>query len=833
MDTSEGLTFVNRGAELAFLNACLHRSESVPALIIIRSPPGFGKSRLTDELNNRCDVLGLTFCIVDPSIRARIGTARLYDGFFLQRCAAELSAMAEAGKAKWPTLSMFLKARRWTTVREKKRTDAILELPSYGLVYRLVLDYSARFFGFGRFSPAQLLSSDQSEAVRLCSEFVEHILTTNSIGLIVREVQHSDLDSLRTLLRINQLASGPDLILEYTCGVEEFEPEHQKLFLRAAEMHKNFHILELVRLDPEHLEYLIRHNVKSDFDLTSDFYLSWNGNLRSIIELRYQIGIGQKITSAAQIGNVLGNLARTIERHIGDLPQLEKLILATSIAHIEAIDRWTLVQTINSIAPRTASKDFNNALMELIDRHGFLAQSGGTFRIQNETVALSLGGASLIRPLVALAEKALREHYTRLIDKAEYGSVGISAAVRQLFRLCARTKDAAGLVRATEALSAEVKRSQDQSIYVDVVADAIEADPGLYAKDYDQLVIWAASLAYDVCDWGRAASLLEIKIEQDAFSRAMRACALQEIGRHDEALSLASDINVHAINSNERLTAGLIEAIIIGCRGQQAAARMKLNNLIEDPKNRNSPLVGYAYRFFEVVAEVGESVVMLRESVDWFERFGFAKSKAYSQLPAAVLMARSGNIEAARSLIFEAERALANEIRDQHMILNNRAAIDLLEDMPDFGACKELLSTALRYARDDYSELTILTNLGLTYWGLMEIDAAVDCVDKAIAILKHHDFAEEDIYWPVCFNAGQILSAAGLVDRRNEVLRFPQEHGHPVTINRRYWAYRYGEIADIDDQFRFLASRPRHPLYLSHWLIDLDGLNLLKQAQPL
>jgi tetratricopeptide (TPR) repeat protein len=831
MDTSEGLSFVNRGAELAFLNNCLRRPEAAPALIIIRSPAGFGKSRLTDELSIRCDIPGLTFCIVDPSVRARTGAARLHDGFFLQRCAAELSTIAEKGNATWPTLETFLKTRRWRTVREKAQSDTISELPSYGLAYRIAFDYAARFFAFGRFSAKQLLNSDRSDAVRICSEFVEAVVTTNSISLVVREVQHSDLDSLRMLLRVNQLASGPDLILEYTCGPEEFEPEHQKLFMRTAELHNNFHILELVRLDSTHLEYLIRHNIKSNFDLTSDFYLTWNGNLRSIIELKYQVGIGQKITSPAQIGNVLGNLNKTLELHIGELPSLQRLILAIVLVHIEAIDRWTLIQAVASINPRTASNDLNAALRELIDQHRFLAQSGGIFRIQNETIALAASDSPAIRPFIALAEKALRDHYAGLVDRAEYGGVGISAAVRQLFRLCARTRDVAGLVHATEALSAEVKRSQDQSVYVDVVATAIEADPALYAQDHDDLIVWAASVAYDVCDWGRVANLLVLKINQDSFSWAMRAFALQEIGRHDEALSLAHEIRAQAACSDERLTAGLIEAIILGCRGQRAAARLKLNELVDDPENQNSPLIGYAYRFFEVTAEVNESFDKLRASIDWFERFGFHKSKAYSQLPAAVLMARKGNVGGGRSLMIEAERALAREIRDQHMILNDRAAIDLLDDSPNFASCKEMLLSALRYARDDYSELTILTNLGISYLGMNEIDSAIDCVDKGLAILKHHDFAEIDIYWPVCFNAGQIFSAAGLIGRRDEVLRFPREYGQPVTVNRRYWAYRYHEIADVDEEYKFLASRRSHPLYLSHWLVDLEGLNLLKQAR--
>jgi tetratricopeptide (TPR) repeat protein len=831
METSDGLEFVNRGAELAFLDGCLRRAGSPPVLIIIRSPPGFGKSRLTDHFKAQSNIPSLHFCIVDPSIRARTGSARLHDGYFFQRCAAELTSMAEAQKAQWPTLSAFLKKRRWKTILERRRTDAFSELPSFGHGYRIAFDYAARIFGWGRYSVTRLLTADQSDAVRICVDYAEYVLTTHPICLVVREVQHSDLESLRNLLHANSLSVGPRLLLEYTSDNGQFEPEHQKFFLRTAEAHRNFHILDLFRLEPEHLSYLIRRNVKSDFALTSDFYLSWNGNLRSIIELKFQIGIGRRITSADQIRKVLGNLTETLDQHIHELAPLHRLILSLVLAHVEAIDRSTLTQMIGKIDPRATSGVLSKALVELVGVHGFLAQGDNAYRIQNETIATSLANASSIQPLLAIAEKALRDYYAQLIERAAYIGVGLSAAVRQLFRLCARTRDAAGLVRATETLSAEVRRSQDQLIYVDVVAGAIEADPSLYAKDHTDLMLWAACLAYELCDWERVEKLLVLKSNQDGLSRAMRACALQEIGRHDEALLLVSEIDKHATHSDERLAAKLMEAIIIGCQGQHDEARAKLNSLIGDLNYLGSPLLGYAYRFFEVIADLNECVERLRVSIELFSQHGFEKSKAYSELSTAVLVARTGDLAGGRSLIAEAQRVLAGEVRDQHMILNNGAAIELLDDRPDFRACSEKLLTALRYARDDYSELTILTNLAISYWGAEELPSALECVDRILGILRHHDFADQDIYWPVCFNASRILAAAQLVNRSDEVLRFPREKGRQVTVNRGYWAYRYGEVTDLDGCYAFLASRRHHPLYLSHWLIDLDGLNLLKQAR--
>jgi hypothetical protein len=831
METRSELEFVNREDELAYLVDWLRSPHLTPPVIIIRSPPGFGKSRLTDHLSQRTDFRDQRFCIVDPSIRTGVDVLRVYDGFFLQRSAEALSTLANSYQGQWPTFAAFLHTRRWKTTTEKQTLEAFSEMPTSSSLYKIALDYAARLWGFGRYSARELLHSDRFEAVKACSEYVQYVLKHFPIVLIVRETQHLDMESLRTLLRLNQFELTPPLILEYTSETNEFGPDHQKLLIRVAETHTNINILDLTRLSLEHLTYLIRRNVRADLALNSDYYLTWSGNLRSIIELRFRVAIGQHRVNAVDMVNVLTSLNRSLESHLAQLSSIQHLLLAIVAANIEALDKQSLSRVFAEIRPAIPQNALNMAIRELIEVHGFLSKSDGSYRIQSDTVSTALAGAPFFRPIIALAERSLREHYAMAIETASYDRIGLSAAVRQVFRLCARTKDATGLLRAVDILALEVKRSQDQSMYVDSVVSALESDPQLYAHDHDELVTWAASLAYDVCEWERAANLLYLKQTQDSFSQAMRACALQEIGRHDEALALAPIIRANATHSDQRLIADLIESIIGGCRGEHEFARRNLKKIILTSEYQTSPLLGYAYRFFEVVQGYAECADSLNRSIDWFEKFGFVKSRAYSQLPLAVIAARLGQIEAGRRLILEAERALVNEVRDQHMVLNNGAAVELLDATPDFRDCKKKLLAALLLVRDDYSELTVLSNLGLAYWGLQDMDAALACVEKVLLILQDHDFADKDVYWPACFNAAQILGAMGLKERQQRVLRFPRDQGRPSSVNRSYWAYRYGDSAELGEEYIILASRPRHPLYLSHWIVDLDGLNLLRRVR--
>lgn len=827
------LEFINRGNELTLLKAYLLRERgAMPAAIVIRSPPGVGKSRLTDQLSLCSPVAGLAFCIVDPEIQGNTGSARLHDGFFIQRCAERLDSMAASAGAPWATLKDFLKSRRLKTAKEKKRSDLIDEMPSARNTYKIALDYASRLFSFGNFSPEKLLSSDRSDAVRICEEYAESILESYSIALVVREAHYCDHRSLRALVRWTESMPQLDLLIEYTAHNCEFEYGHQKLLYPLTALGRHFYVLDLVRLEAGHLEHLIRMNVRSDFAIEAQTYMSWNGNLRSIVEMQFQVLVGRKIENQHQVGEALCDLRAMVERHINSLSSLHRIILATCSAHVESVTGPVLAGAIVSIAPATSPLLLKRALSELIETHKFLIVRDDTYRIHNETVADTLRGIAAIQPLLAGAEKALRDHYSKLVFESKFEGVGMAAAVRQFFRLCARTKDVAGLLRATEVLSKEVAEAQDPSLYVEVIGSAVSADPGVYAESGDGLLRWAALLAYGVGNYAQTDHLLSQVVSPDAMCLSMHACALLETGGHDRALTIAADLRRRATQDDTRLVAELLDGLVAGCRGEQDQAHCLLTAALENPRYANSPLLGYAYRFFESIEGYVGCLDYLNRSIAWFDKFGLHRSKAFSQAATAVLTARMGNIAEARLMIEQAAQVLIAKAPSRHLLLNNMAAVDLLSDEPEPDTCKQLLSEALRYVRDDFSEVTVLSNLSLAHWVAKEFEQAKDCAEKVMNILEEHDFADQEIYWPLCLNAALVIKDSGFPERAEELMKFPVERARPPQMNRKYWAFRYGDDVLLDDQYRFLASRPYHPLYLSVWLIEPEGLNLLMQ-EPL
>ena len=826
-----GLEFVNRENELAFLDRCFAKGAQSPALVVLKAPSGFGKSRLIDRFRTICAPDNRVFCVIDPSVRARPGSALLHEGYYLQRCAEALSDMAPTGEQSWPSFEQYLRQRGWRTAAEKALLEVAGELPSLSSLYKQGFDYLTRMLGLGRYSARSLLGSDQGHAVSLCSEYALRTLQSHPVILVIREAQHLDILSLRSLLGAQSGHSAPDLIFEYTTESGEFESEHHKALLDAAARRGAISILNVSKLGLPHLEQLLRdYVVDAPYELNTEAYLIWNGNLRSVVELTFRVGIGQIAASPSEITGVLEDLQGGLNRHFDELTTLQRLLLVVIQVHFEPLDEMVLSRVAAASDPALQPTTLQRALEELIDIHHFVVRSQSNLALQHESIATAIAERADFQHLVALAESGLRDFYRRSIQAADYRQVGMPMAIRQLFRLCARTGDIAGLASVTHTFMAEIKAAKDQAVYIDAIATAIETEPDLFAGDHDELVGWAAALAYDASDWPRVLRLQDLRQSQDSGATAMRAFALQEMGKHAEALELADTIRERASNSDDRLVADLISAISIGCRGDHEGARAILDRLTGDPALQATPLLGYAFRLYDMIDSYTDILPKMMASVDWFGRFGLAKSKAYSQLPAAIYLARLGDIRGARRRLTSAQRVLANEVRDQDILLNNRAAVELLADAPDHRMCVDLLQAALQQASDDYSELTILTNLALANWQSGNLPAALGCVARAQRILEHHDFEDKDTYWPVCFNLAQILGAAGELDQAREMLNFPRQWGRPLVVNKSYWLFRYGERADVEPAYRFLASKPIHPLYLSRWLVDLEGLQVLTPA---
>lgn len=822
--------FVNREDELAFLLSLVPPACQQSSLAIIRAPSGFGKSTLTDKVVDHAKTSEQLVAVIDPSIRLKSGDARVYDGYYIQRCAQDLSRQAKGNYLS--DFNAFSGQRRWKTFKEKKKADVVRKYPNATSLYANFIEYIDRFFSTGDFDAAKVLTSDTRAAITICREYAEFVCDSSSLVSVIREAQHIDHESLRFFLQSNRMFRGQHLIIEYTSDDGRFDPDHEKILMREIDDHPNAHILELAPLGQLHLETLIRTYVKGDFTLTSDYYLEWDGNIRSVMELKYRVGIGRKINGSSDIGRSLIDLKGGLRDRFRELNRLQKLLMAIVVSHVEAIHRHTLLAVAARLDKHSTATARERDLEELVENYRFLESRYEFVYVQNEDVTGSISDIAEFMGMSALAQKGLRDYYMEIINAKDFTAAAMSVAVRQALALCAKTRDTTSMLRLMNRLSGDIRQANDQSVYVDAIVEAVFGKEDLFQAEHEALVDWAAAFAYGTGDFKRAARLLDSLSVLNAYHGTMLACCAQEVGQHQRALDIVRSNRASWHGVDAQLTADLIEMIVARSQANIDQARSIFRGVRENEPFNISPLFGYALRFSETINEFPDATPHVLESVDRFERDGLTKSQAYSLLAAAMHLAREGKVTAALESVERASELLVGEIRDQHILLNNKAAVTMLSERPGFEECVTWLNAAMRTSRDDYSDTVILNNLAIANSRAGLLSEAVDCVERMLTILEAPDFADRNIFWGVGFTAMKVFQEAGHMERSDWARVISQEKASRSTTYHAYWEYRFGLRADAEPKFDYMLRFDYHPLFLSHWLIDLEGLMLLKTGSP-
>lgn len=816
--------FLNRTSELAKLKEAVASSAKQAALVIIRSPAGYGKSSLTTRLSSELDALGYRHAIADPQIRAKSGDRRLHDGYFIQRVANTLNVSAGDQLG----LGAFLKQRRWKTARGKKVLDTLRTLPSPQSGYATAVDYVERLLAFGRYSPAALLTSDQAEAVSICREYVKAVCEQKRTVLIVRETQHIDTESLRGLLQFNGEPDGPPLVLEYTTDDGHFQNDHHKLFEQCFDSRESIYILDLVRLERWHFEQMLSRYAPHKLVVSGDFYATWDGDLRRLKDLRFQVGIGQQINNAVELtqGLVSGGLA--LQHHIDQLSAAQRFALACIAAHKEQIAYLTLVTILTAADPSLGQERAGRAVKGLIGQNGLLSQSGDWIAFADKDVSIAASEAPGQAALIPLAERLLRDHYLQCFVERDFSDSSAGLALRQAFRLLALTGDNTRLLSLFRDFEGVIRTANDPGRYLDILL-AVLHDGDLLVSERRRLEDYAANLAYDIVDFDTAANVLSAVAEPTAYQQALLAQSHVETGRLADATRYAIEIRSSS-NPDEVLHGELIEAGIALVENRWEDCRRLARAAIDRHRSDRSPLLGHAFRLLESTQDYPDCTETALDCVRWYEGTGGSLALAYAELAAARHLARNGQLERARALLQSGASKLDGQVRDQHLLWNAKGAIGLLDADPAFDVCAEMFRKALLTVRDDFSELVVRTNLAIARWKSGDISGALGQVTPAISILQAPRFSDRHVFWPACYNLAQVLRAAGQQDQATAVISIATGLDRFDELNPDQWAYRYGRTQKPDTRSPYLQRFDNYPLFLSHWQVDREAVARLSGA---
>jgi hypothetical protein len=822
---AEEIEFVNRSDELEALRDRIPPHARQSTLTFLRSPSGYGKTRLTDRLLESIPEDGPTCVVVDPAIKSKSRSDRIYAWYFVQRAAEPDSRRRSKRRREFRTFPEFLrKSRRWR-LNWQHAYENVKGTSSAGNLLKLAVELGENLFKQGRYRPEALLQDDSGFATAIAADYVLALATYRPTLFIIRECQNIDAESLRFFLGLAEDTSSVFIVFEYTNSDGKFSPDHEKILFEVVSSKESLLILDLLRLDSAHFRYLLQKYAAIDQDLEVTTTLRWDGNLRIIKELQYRMMVRHPAGRPASL-----LVGPTITGNLDLLSKRQRLILAFIVTHVEAIQRAVLLLGMQLVDSSLVNADLSGDLQLLATSAGYITDSSHSLAVANEDLAAALLSSPAMMPLLRMTESVLRDLYLKFLQERTFVIVPVNFALRQAIALCARTGDIVALRKLVRTLDTTVRSAHDQTLYVNLVAEVILDRQDLSTLEMRDLVDWASSAAYEVGDFPTAVALLERLEEQTAYTLALLACSYGEVNRNAEAIDLSSQLagQSHISNGNVAVVSQLIDVAATFALGQKDAARALHAALRRNTAFEESPLFGFVLRYTEIIEDYPSCIADLMQSVVVLRAHGFRKAAAYSQLSAAAHLAYSGQTAKAQQLIAEAEGELIEDVRDRQISHNNYVVVALLSPPCDLQSCIERLATALFSVRDDFSRLVIENNRLICYWLAGDMARAEHCADVIGAILTAPNFGNRDVFWTTCFNAWSFFSSIGNMKRAEEFRAIPPSASADCGSYSDYWKFRFGESSTVPAGFEYLAQFRYHPEYLSHWLIDHDGLAELK-----
>lgn len=820
---------VNRTEELARLMRLMPPQNSRSSFVILKAPSGYGKTRLTSRLIDLLVADRIVAVALEPQVRAKSAANSVYQGFYVQRCAEALDQHVrhQGNESLGITFEEFLKNERGHRMKSLKWSRLLRNLPSYKVVYEVGVEIFDRVFNTGEHSAAKVLTSDSRESVDTCARYVKYVVGIMQTVLVVREAQHIDQSSLQLLSEIAGPHTTNSAILEYTLDATGVLNPLYADFLEATPLNEIgwLHIIELIRLSKPHLEELLRQTVPGSGDISGEYYFHWDGNVRSIRQLRFSISI-EHAHGGTQLLDLKKGVIQEYQHHISRLASTDRMCLCVLFAHGEATPRSLLRLLLEKLNALATKGSVDQCVAVLIDAELVVVHPGGSLGLENEDIAEAVRTQTGLTGNLLLAKGALRDYYRLVVNNAQNTSSEVSLAVRQALRLSVDLGDVATMEEVVAQLSSRVSTTADQSWYVSQIVAAVGGNAHLFADQQDRLVLWAAEMAAEIADFETARDLLRQVSSTSAFSDVLLCACLIETGDHEEAARLTSVLCTSA-DRDERLAGQLINLIQLRCTGQIDAARELWQTLDSQVDLQTSNMYGYLLRFKELVADFPDCMDALISASDWFISRALVTSAAYTLLTLASHTARNGDIRAASDSIDNARELLASTARDQHILSNNEVAVHLLSEEPDAASCCDKLSRAIPCSGDDYSDIVLYTNFAISASLLGRVDLAREAVERALRIAKRPKFADRDVFWGVSFNLRYVDATLNLGSQTQIVEAFAQLRPHSLQYD--YWQFRFGQVASVPERFQYMLAKPYHPMFLSHWTLDVDGLRTLRQ----
>lgn len=799
-----GDEFLNRTQELRTFLDEIAGARPTNRVILLEGASGIGKSSLTRRVLAEQRSLS--------AIKVPLLAGLSPDGYLISEAARIFSACgAQNGYATLQEYVVGLPPG--SEIRRRYHTELLSTAAS--LDPTQITGMAATMFkrkrGLGEYSADQIFQSYYGDAVSLLADYLKHVLAKHPILLNIENIQDADRVSLVLLRELLSVQNGHYVILEYTPGEGALNDVEGLLTLFRSTARS---------VERRPLGKLPYHDARKLFpdsyiaELAATTYEKTEGNLRALKDAVAVYGSQEPPPPASSDFPALDPTPARIAR----LNRGALLTLCCVVAHRGAVKKEMLYALFGSHELfQQTFVHFDRAVSDLC-REDMIHERDSLLSVAHDSIARSVLDEKQFLSYLVSAYETWSRVYTELNDRRDYTLATRSEILSYLFHFYAHT-DPARLLGVLDEVREVALASlrPGASLLLLRQLNAVLTTRGPEGVTSLQRVYFQLLDLYYLLGLFEQGHDLLINLPVRSAHRDVYEIALLVVQDRDaEAIIAAEAYLAEPIDRAPwyRFFLQLFLMVAFRCVERMEDCERLFSEMFEDSEYACLPEYGLLLRNAEIVMPNDDAIPYLQESVDFFLASGKSVPEAQSRISLGVNYTIAGRLEEALTQFDIADELLRGRSMKQHITLNDRAVVHLLESPPRPDRAVEQLTRARRTVTAAFDEIVVLNNLMIAHVLERRLGLAEEIGNCLLEMAPAHPFL--DLQRITYRNLAYLWESMGSTATAVHFRSLASSVGGPQD------EYLDEQAEVVEGIATFISQYPFRPAFLANWDTELS-----------
>lgn len=544
-----------------------------------------------------------------------------------------------------------------------------------------------KYFRIGVYDTDKVIYDLDTEANLLKKEYLRYLFKQQKILLFITNFQNMDFTTVRIINDLIVNTKRNIFILEYTNNNDDYSDvyKYHSNWAESSEI-----ATEIVDMLPVNIAINVGgKNICEDITEWNTFYINvLKGNLYKTIAYKHQHQndtIHDPMERISYLGISAIIILQIIQLHGGEI-SLEKIDYLLNNSSPELFLYWLNKKRDLSLYINVDSKKVKIIHSSVCD---FLSNSNN----------------SNIHRAGFLAYGIIRNVLSKDLSKDKYIYYSKKEILLLLIKVYAGY-DSEKLLY----ILARFKEVIINEIAIEQINYLFEQSITLINDNNKQIILSLIKLFYDIGLYNKAFELVKTHEFSCLDFFMYKAILLNRLDMHEDCVNYCKSMIRKSDNKRFRFSIQLIELLSLKTLKCTSEYTTLYYELLNNNDYKEIFEYGFLLRVSEIVMSSPKDIKYIEQSVRFFRDRKSKKNEIYSVLTLATEMAYNNHIEHSRQLLLDIKNDFLDTTTEKHIIYNDLAALDLIEEKPTINT-KLLLEESMLISRNSYDTLTIMSNI--------------------------------------------------------------------------------------------------------------------------